>query len=324
MPSLKSISAGTAAAVGVPSAIGYLVPGVQEQLTAWVIVESKDRGLNLAAGTYLLDWYFVWLLVSAAILMLILCLHAWRQDKPRPAPATQADQSILDELAKSKDAYDQFCRAMHSVVYEGYKVATSDAAPPLAFKSIECEFEVDADGNAKVKQTYEVITGEAEARFWNLKLDRDQYAIPFDTLDTIKFHATTDEPDFKVAATPLDNKGIRRSVAIWFIPKISKNSSRKIIVTFEWPGWFGELVATGVTNWLWSYGSIPTKETSRVNFKFTFASALGQIDCNILSKRLGTEDLVMNSTANENVWTYEDAARPANELTWDLRFELRR
>lgn len=345
------VAAATATLVGVPGAIYFFVDQARLDAARWLIVESA-QGVPLRAGNYLIANGLLFALVVA----LIIAIGSWTvllisrrtmnarttRSESAAAAATSLAQRVQAEMVAAErvaeaardnlaaaqadvamqEAYDATCEALQRVVYRSYNPvsSTEEPPPPVIFKTIDCTFEIGANGDANVTQVYEIEAARDPARFWTVRLEADKYAEPFKTLRAIDFTATSLTEGTSVEPIPIDNRGLKRSVAIFFLPEAAKGQVRRFRVTFAWPGWFGELSVEHKTNWEWSYTSPASATAASVSFRFVFDAALGPIVCENLRLPSPDESLTLASDNGRSCWTYTNGSVPAARLNWQFRF----
>lgn len=343
------VAGGAFAAIGVPSGIGFFVDKLQPTISR-VSIGADHAGVKLPAGSYMVSYWGLFLV--ALLIAAVLLMGAWiwlglgdariRTNEARAQAAlaeaerSQNERAIQEAQAQvvrgqaaaaqadfaMRTAYDQVCRAIRRVVYNSYNPVDPSAEPPphLSFVRIDCTFDVNANGDARVTQEYEVKCGPSGARFWTLRLDADQYAEPFATLRSIDFDASTSVAGQEVVALPIDNDGANRSVALFFLPEPQAGETRTFRIVFNWPKWFGELPATGMTDWRWSYRSLENAGRTDVTFRFRFANDYGSITAENTHYEVAGEKLDLVTEPQGACWTYRSPRHPAARLNWVIRF----
>jgi hypothetical protein len=182
------------------------------------------------------------------------------------------------------------------------------------------EVEIDAHGNAKVTQHYEVVASQSPVHFWQFYLEGDEYAAPVSSLTDIRLAARSLTPDTAMETILTEASAHRKELAAFFLPEIAPGATRSFELKYEWKGWFGELVKKGETHWSWSYKSADPTSTANVRFQFAFSAEVGKVLCtNALPSRAGDELYPIVTPAGIR-WIYENAAISCGALTWDLRF----
>lgn len=337
------------AVVGVPSGIGFFVDKLQVPISR-VTIGVGETGVDLPAGRYVVSYWGLFLVATLATVALVLAAWIWlglkdartRRAEARARAAESEEKRSLNDRAaaearaqtardqllatqasfETRTAYDQVCRAIRRVVFNSYNPVDSstEPAPHLTFLKIDCTFDIDASGDARVTQDYEVEFGPNGARFWTLRLDADQYAEPMETLRSIEFESIALEAGHEVVALPIDNEGVSRSVALFFLPEPQPFEKRAFRTVFNWRKWFGELPATGLTDWRWSYKSLQSERNAEVTFRFRFAADAGSITAENVHYKIEGETLELSTEHAGAAWIYRSAQHPAGRLNWVLRF----
>lgn len=313
---IATILAWAISIIGIPSAIGYFSEQFQPWISNTFIISDDNQGATLIAGKYVISHIFLFsFFFTMSLCLILLAIIVFTSIKTRKNTST--GQKLMQE------AYNDVCDTMQKVVYQTYNPENPNAepTPKFDFSDIECIFEINKKGDARVTQNYLITTRNEPAHFWNLRLEADTYAAPFRVLKDIALKATSQTPATNVAAIPLDNRGLRRSIAIFFLPHIPSSSERKFTIEFNWRGWFGELFDRGKsTDWSWSYKPTDHNKTASVTYKFMFSADCGPITCENLRAPLSGDILSMSIENGGPVWIYHNPAAPLARLNWEMRF----
>jgi hypothetical protein len=307
------VGATVLAALGAFSAIGYVI----DKSHAWatrVFVRAAKDGVSLPKGDYLLSWPLLFISASAVGCAIWLAIRYWLVTKDK--------QDDLAARSKIREEYKAVCDAIQKVVYQTYNPANPTQAPipRITFKKIECEFTINAKGDTRVVQTYEIETADKAAHFWIVKTVSDSYAAPLDVLSDISFKTESQTVGTGLEAVPIDMRGNHRSIALFFLPEMQPRAARAFKVMYAWNGWFGELFGPGQdTNWEWSYQSADPNNIADVTFSFVFDPACGDVCCENVQTPMPGETL-LKTQQNGVVWTYRNPTAPVGRLNWILRF----
>lgn len=330
------------ATLGTVSGLGWLVDATKPQLASVLIekVQQPEAGLPLSAGTYTLAFWPTYILLGfsigliALVVVEVLVFRALRRAKiietaaaleqNRLATQTAIDQyraqssQVVEEYRRGSDALKRVVRQLYNPINP-----SMDPTPRFNFKSIECEFVIDARGDTQVRQSYVIETADQPGHFWHVYIAADEYAAPFDTLRDIHFRAESKTPSCSLEPIPTNTRSLNKEIAIFFLPEVPPQSSRAFEIAYVWRGWFGEMFDAAKsysTNWLWSYKCQNPSDTASVKFSFKFSSDCGRILCENMNSTLPGDDLSTEISQNATIWTYTNKSAPVGRLDWDFKF----
>jgi hypothetical protein len=316
------VIAATITVIGIPSAIQYYTDGLQFLISKIVIV-PQDGAPALPAGHYAVaGWAVTFALMILIALICIVTIHILylRRHARSESAASLSESAAHDEFYES---YNKLCDSMQNVVQHIYNPShpNTEPGPRHAFRKIAVTCEVNAHGDTRVMQQYEIEAGPDAVHFFKMKLLLDGKEPPINTLDDISFNAVSETPETSVDYFPTDFRGQRRDIAVFFLPELRPSEVRAFKIEFVIRGWFAELFSTKKsTNFPWANGSLPHTGSANVSLKFIFDKECGQIELENKRKPLPGDDIKRDVDAGRTVWTYQNAAADIRHLDWQFFF----
>lgn len=282
-------------AIGAALALGAVVALVANWEVVPRIVNLVPGLVSCAGGKCIaeLSPWFAFLVFAQTGFLLILGAYLVFEALFRPDLATKTE-------VKRLNSYKDKLAAKFSLVLS--KIYDLDQ-PRFNIVEIEEHYEISNHGDVRAELTYEICAGQKPAHFWRHKMNADDYAKEIERLDETKFHVESLNGG-EVETIPTRDGPRNKEVGIFFLPELSPGKSKRLKVTFSWPGYFADLWRKDRSVFVWCFRSENTQDVAKVRLCLKFAKEIKQPIVRPLF-RCSQESMSWNSTDAWNIFQYE-------------------
>ncbi|MEG3620110.1 hypothetical protein V5T82_16720 [Magnetovibrio sp. PR-2] len=322
------------------SFIGFLPSEWISQNIPELLVGSTTAGVDLSAGKYVMDLFWVKALTSLFIILILSVLvlfyflyrssgceqgkcadfveltkNADRCSEDLNALQTKFDNAILQHggvVAEKENAVRNYDKIVDIVSMLANKQYPGDEIPQIIFQKIQWDVEVRANGDCILTQTYEIMAKEKPLHFWSTYMEADpevpEIVSPFWTKSGREFVTATDltNDNNGIAILPYDLSQRKRRDSIYFLPAIPQDESRKFKVSYFWEGWAQRFIEKGMMDHELDYSKSLPDIICEMKVSVEFDTSFGVVECENKNPHLDGDTL--NQTSRK--WVFENPNRP--------------
>ncbi|HEX6859186.1 MAG TPA: hypothetical protein VF138_03160 [Caulobacteraceae bacterium] len=319
---------------GAESLLDYLIFGGPALIfaTLWLLFEVQDAFSPVLAAAYdvKIDWakrdYTVRIspvLSFVIVALFYLCVSFFAyiikvktknlalKEKTSELAAVGGElQRLRGAEVKAKSEVEGATLAVEQIVNRLYSIDR----PRWRFTRVIAKYEIDVDGNGAVELLYDIEAGPVPAHIWRFSIDADSSADPVQWLDEI---------DLKVESLDrLEGKEVRyllfrnhphsKRLAIFFLPEISAGETRKVKISYRWPGLARDLLVLGKTNFVHQFNTCDPKDAAEIEYTYLFKAGIGGLEIHNVKPALAGDSLVEVSEAGRGMmgWRYSNRSLP--------------
>lgn len=189
--------------------------------------------------------------------------------------------------------------------------------PRWRFTKVVGKYLIDDDGNGDIDMLYHIEAGPQPAIVWRFDILADDTAEEIQWLDQINLRVESlDAMEGKDVKYLLFGDGARRkSIAIFFLPEISEGETRKVHITYKWPGLAKDLFTSGKTTFSHVFRTCDPQDTADVEYTYLFSSTVTglSIDRESTVAPGDTLEVVSDPATRTFGWRYKNVALPMDD-----------
>jgi len=157
--------------------------------------------------------------------------------------------------------------------------------------------------------------------FWVFYALGDEYSRALDSIEDLNFSVAAEDENTEIVYLATEDEGLRKEIAVYFIPLLRPDETRSFKLYYEWPESFLKLLKTGTAKYDWYHRSY--SETVNGNFyaEWVFDAALGQVQC----KNTGSRPSGLHLTKADETpcrWILEGENVPLGNIHYQVTFWL--
>lgn len=282
-------------------------------LTNFVITNVTDA--TNASVVHPRVW-FVWMPFVLMLCLLVLGTLLIQSDSKRRVAVRQQ----TDRQTKAFKTLQGMMRAASHIRDRTFPLATG---PLKTFHSIKIVYKIHKDFTAELHREYDISASDQPVHFWTTGNRATAYATPVEYLDDINFNVHGNN-EGEIVYLPVENDPLSKQIVIYFLPRIEPGQTRKVVITYTWPGLLRQLDQLGEERFNFTYESKETIE--HIEIHFYLESGTGKkLFCEISGPPHANTRLVENKHPELNwsgfIYTVEKSA--AGTTHYELTVRLR-
>lgn len=204
-------------------------------------------------------------------------------------------------------------RTIHNQVYD-------DNKPRLNYASSKGIYYVNANGDLKVHKNIVLKADDKEGPFWSYYATGDNYSLPMETIDELKFSVLAEEKETDLVYLPLEDEPLKKKIAVYFLPLLKPGDTRAFKLYYEWPGNFLKLINTGSIFYDWQNRSYSSDAVGDFYAEWIFEESLGEVACQNTGSKPAGLDLIRADEKSPCRWIFHGKNMPLGNTPLELTF----
>ena len=230
----------------------------------------------------------------------------------------QGFNAIKDELSLLHGEYQTSCHAVFRIINQLYPEGLT---PLHHISKVDFDWFPKGNGDGPVSLTVHIKAINHPVQFWKYWISADAESQEVSFLKQIEFDVK-DQEDTEVAYLISRNEGRHKELCIFFLPQIEPGLTRKLELSYRWPGIARHLLDKNEDRFEWEFQSVRTDELSEVTFRAHFEREIGDVKCTNVGVRVnGASPKSEPSKENGITWVYHVPAVSLRNKTFSLLFE---